>query len=188
MVEVRTSGALVVLVSCLGCGSLPRPAGFRVAKPSPATQRTFEATTNLNGRHAVVVSVQDLAGRSMGTYLAQVNSNRLSLALGDSPTGTYVVEMGVPGCVPLKGSITTGLPLTTQHLEFVFGDADGDGTINQRDISLLKRWASRGKSSLFDPEDPNLCTAHSDWDQDGRISSVEVSLAERNLARFGGQK
>ncbi len=94
--------------------------------------------------------------------------------------GTYVVSLYVEETDDIQGIYGNGLSddswqFTIKPCEIVPGDIDGDGVINAKDVTMLRRYLAGGWNVTV-----NL--ANADVDGDGTINAKDVTILRRYLA------
>lgn len=179
---LRLLCALGVTCGLAACGSTPRPGTLKVYQPGPGASQEFLASTNLISASEVTVEIFNQAGQACGTYVPTVEDGRFTLLIADQPPGSFEAIIHAPSCLPLMTRIVTGVPVTSTHLHFRFGDVDGDGLITTRDVAILKRWKGKTLAHIYKAiADEPVLPLHADWNGDGRITQVEISEAEKNL-------
>ncbi len=72
-------------------------------------------------------------------------------------------------------AIKAGNPTGTENTAAYAGDVDGDGSINAKDVTLLRRYLAGGWGVVINTED-------ADVDGDGNVNAKDVTLLRRYLA------
>lgn len=179
----RSCRVPVVLLTALavGCRNAPNPSSFRTTPLAKGVVQ-FAATTNLAEKVYVSATVYDKQGKVLERYVPIIEKGVLRLYM-QLPEGEYVVLFECSHYIPIKTTIRTGIPITSQSLSFKFGDIDRDGKVTSADLALLKRQIGRRRTAKVPDWIPlGIARDLPDPNGDGQFTEQEYRLAQTNAS------
>jgi uncharacterized protein YjdB len=136
------------------------------------------ATVAISRTTPLVADVLNPAGNT--TW--QSSNNAIATVSG---SGNNAVVTGVSvGTVTITA--TNGIRRTTSEITVVenilLGDVNGDGVINNADVTMLRAYLASANANTFQTQNTSFNRANADVNGDGVLNSADVTLLRRHIA------